>query len=46
MPCPYVGNGKSEKNDVAIRAKQLRPRCGVTLAQAGMPVLLNGEDDA
>jgi hypothetical protein len=31
-----------ERNDVAICAKQSRSRCVVKLAQAGMPVLLNG----
>jgi hypothetical protein len=32
-----------EKNDVARCTKNLRSRCGVTLAQAGMPVLLTGK---
>jgi len=43
MPCPYVGNGKSEKNDVVYGAWIARLCCGVTLAQAGMPVLLNAK---
>jgi hypothetical protein len=43
MPCPQpVGNGRSEQNDVAIRAKNRELRRVFTLAQAGMPVLLKG----
>ncbi len=32
--------GKSENNDVTLCAKHLRSCCVLTLAQAGMPVLL------
>jgi len=45
MPCPYVGNSKSEKNDVVYGAWIARLCCGVTLARAGMPVLLSGEEN-
>jgi len=45
MPCPYWGRGNGGKNDVAMLAKQWGSWSGVLLAQAGMPVLLEGEKD-
>jgi hypothetical protein len=43
MPCPYWGKGSGGKNGVAMLAKQWGSWCGVLLAQAGMPVLLEDE---
>jgi hypothetical protein len=43
MPCPYCRKLlRRRKNDVVIRVKNWRSRCVVALAQAGMPVLLEG----
>ena len=39
----FVAGAYGEKNEAAIGAKQLRSRCVVTEAQAGMPVLLERE---
>jgi len=42
---PLLGKGNGGKNGVAMLATQWGPWCGVLLAQAGMPVLLEGEKD-
>jgi hypothetical protein len=39
----FVAGAYGGTNEAAICAKQLRSRCVVTEAQAGMPVLLEGE---